>query len=236
MKYRNSVSQDYLQFNNLEINTVKTYKGIMYHGTDKNVLRMNKHERDERNELCRRMADFAYEFLQTKNVCVVLQSALREAYRQRLEDIWYSLRNYGMTRYEGAKRNNTLYQYGLLYVTNNFDRAADYARSSYIFGERGNVAYWLYKGATRFDDFYDCDSIRRDVISEFENTLKVKHEPIVVCLENIEKSDIKNENGTSVDWALFEEHYINNDIIESFRIANSGDYDLSSMRYVDILN
>ena len=47
---------------------MSTYKGVMYHGTDKNVLRMGEQERKRRLELCNEMADYAYEFLKSKSL------------------------------------------------------------------------------------------------------------------------------------------------------------------------
>ena len=35
---------------------MSTYKGVMYHGTDKNVLRMGEQERKRMLELCNEMA------------------------------------------------------------------------------------------------------------------------------------------------------------------------------------
>lgn len=61
---------------------------------------------------------------------------------------------------------------------------------------------------------------------------KHERELIVIFLENIEINSIKNENGTDLDWDLFEEHLINNETIKSFRIVSSEDYDLST-RYVN---
>ena len=78
------------------------YEGIMYHGTDKNILRMGEQERKRRLELCNEMADYAYGFLKSKNLCVVLKSQLSEPDKEKLGDIWNDLRNFGMTKYEGA--------------------------------------------------------------------------------------------------------------------------------------
>ena len=211
------------------------YEGIMYHGTDKNILRMGEQERKRRLELCNEMADYAYGFLKSKNLCVVLKSQLSEPDKEKLGDIWNDLRNFGMTKYEGAKRDNSLYQYGALYVTNGFDRAARYAKASFICGESGDVAYWLYLGAKRYYDFYCVDSEKkRAMINAFEEALKINPEPIVVFLENLEKNNIKHENGNDIDWDKMEEDFIRGSIITSFRIVNSEDYDLASMRYIDI--
>ena len=44
----------------------------------------------------------------------------------------------------------------------------------------------------------------------------------------------KHENGNDIDWDKMEEDFIRGSIITSFRIVNSEDYDLASMRYIDI--
>lgn len=77
---------------------MSTYKGVMYHGTDKNVVRMGEQERKRRLKPCYEMADYAYGFLKSKNLCVVLKSQLSEPDKEKLGDIWNDLRNYGMTK------------------------------------------------------------------------------------------------------------------------------------------
>ena len=72
------------------------------------------------------------------------------------------------------------------------------------------------------------------MINAFEEALKINPEPIVVFLENLEKNNIKHENGNDIDWDKMEEDFIRGSIITSFRIVNSEDYDLASMRYIDI--
>lgn len=214
---------------------MSTYKGVMYHGTDKNVLRMGELERKRRLELCNEMADYAYDFLKAKNLCVFSKSQLSEVDREKIGDIWNNLRESGMTKYEGAKRNNSLYQYGSLYVTNWLARAVSYAKASFICGESGDVAYWLYTGAKRYDDFYFVDSERkRAMMKSFEEALKVKPEPVVIFLENIEKDNIMREDGIDIDWDTMEEDYFKEVIHDSFRVVNPKGYDLASMRYVDI--
>lgn len=133
------------------------------------------------------------------------------------------------------QKGTILYQYGSLYVTNGFDRAARYAKASFICGESGDVAYWLYLGAKRYDEFYCVDSEKkRAMITMFEEALKANPEPVVIFLENIEKDNIKTENGMDIDWDTMEEDYFKEVIEDSFRIVNPEDYDLASMRYIDI--
>ena len=45
---------------------------------------------------------------------------------------------------------------------------------------------------------------------------------------------VKDENGNDIDWEDMEEDFVRGSIITSFRIVNPEDYDLASMRYVDI--
>ena len=67
---------------------MSTYKGVMYHGTDKNVLRMGEQERKRRLELCNEMADYAYEFLKSKSLCVILKSQLGERDKEWQDARW----------------------------------------------------------------------------------------------------------------------------------------------------
>ena len=128
------------------------YGGQLYHGTDKKILRMPEKEREKRAFLCKQIADYSYNILQKNDVVVSPYTEKQKKAKEVLSDIWFDLWNQGIIRYTGWMNENPLYQYDYLYVSNNDDRAASYAKNSFIFGERGNVAYRLYQGAKRFND------------------------------------------------------------------------------------
>ena len=60
---------------------MSTYKGVMYHGTDKNVLRMGEQERKRMLELCNEMAEYAYIRVSTRDQNVDRQLAALEPYK-----------------------------------------------------------------------------------------------------------------------------------------------------------
>ena len=211
------------------------YGGHLYHGTDKKILRMPVQEREERARLCKQIADYSYSILQKNDVVVSPYTEKQKRAKEVLSDIWFDLWNHGINRYTGWINKNPLYQYDYLYASNNYDRAASYAKNSFIFGERGNVAYWLYQGAKRFDDFYT------EVPDEINATLKTfnelageKREPIVVILDNLRKEDIQTETGKDIDWDGHEDFISDKDVIRSFRIINNRKYDLVAMEYSDV--
>ena len=211
------------------------YGGFMYHGTDRKILKMKKEEREERLALCKVVSEYLYDFLLSKNVAICAYSEEQNKSKNKLKDIWIPFCDRGMIKYSGFKNKNQLYQYDCLYVSNDYRRAADYARNGFVIGERGDVAFWLYKGASRFDDYYDnAPEIVKQGIKRFEEIIKEPPEPVVVVLDNLKKENIKNENGTEIDWDFFEEAYTQGEIIKSFRLINPQDYDLTSFKQRDV--
>ena len=213
---------------------VDVYRGPLYHGTDRKILKMDKKGREERLALSKAVSEYLYSFLLSKNVALCAYSEEQLINKRKLKDIWEPLWNRGMIKYSAFKNNNQLYQYGCLYVSNDFFRAADYAKNGFVIGERGDVAYWLYKGAIRYDDYYEnAPDMMKQLIRRFEEIIKEPPEPVVVVLENMKKQNIKNESGTEVDWDIFEEEYLRGKIIQSFRVINAQDYDLTKMKIIN---
>ena len=211
------------------------YGGHLYHGTDKKILRMPEKEREERACLCKQIADYSYSILQKNDVVVSPYTEKQKKAKEVLSDIWFDLWNQGIIRYTGWMNKNPLYQYDYLYASNNYDRAASYAKNSFIFGERGNVAYWLYQGAKRFNDFFTemPDEINAS-LKAFNEMAGEKREPIVVILDNLRKEDIQTETGKDIDWDGHEDFISDKDVIRSFRIINNRKYDLVAMEYCDV--
>ena len=209
------------------------YKGSMYHGTDMKILKMDGKQREERLALCSAVSEYTYNFLLSKNVTYSPYTEEQLQNKAKLLDIWIPFCNFGMIKYSGYKNKSPLYQYNGLYVTNNFERAVNYAKNSFIFGERGDVAYWLYKGAIRYDDYLESASDEiRTTISDFKNILKETPAPVVVVMDNLNKQNIKNENGSDIDWNLLEESYLDGSIVSSFRLLTPQDYDLAAMECI----
>ena len=211
------------------------YKGSMYHGTDMKILKMDGKQREERLALCSAVSEYTYNFLLSKNVTYSPYTEEQLQNKEKLKDIWYSFCNFGMSKYSGYKNKSPLYQYNGLYVTNIFEQAVTYAKHSFIFGERGDVAYWLYQGAIRYDDYLESASDEiRTTISDFEKILKEKPASVVVVINNLDKQYIKNENGTDIDWNLFEESYLDGSSGNSFKLLNPQDYDLAAMECIGV--
>lgn len=211
------------------------YGGHLYHGTDKKILRMPEKEREERACLCKQIADYSYSILQKNDVVVSPYTEKQKKAKEVLSDIWFDLWNQGIIRYTGWMNENPLYQYDYLYVSNNYDRAASYAKNSFIFGERGNVAYRLYQGAKRFNDFFTemPDEINTS-LQAFNEMVEEERGPVVVILDNLRKEDIQTETGKDIDWDGHEDFISDKDVIRSFRIINNRKYDLVAMEYCDV--
>ena len=211
------------------------YGGHLYHGTDKKILRMPEKEREKRAFLCKQIADYSYSILQKNDVVVSPYTEKQKKAKEVLSDIWFDLWNQGIIRYTGWMNKNPLYQYDYLYVSNNYDRAVSYAKNSFIFGERGNVAYWLYQGAKRFNDFFTemPDEIKIS-LKTFTDVAVEKREPVVVILEKLRKRDIQTENGIEIDWDRPGGCIIDNVAAGSFRIINNENYNLTAMKYSDV--
>ena len=214
---------------------MEIYGGHLYHGTDKKILRMSEQGREERARLCKQIADYSYSILQKNDVVVSPYTEKQKKAKEVLSDIWFDLWNQGIIRYTGWMNESPLYQYDYLYVSNNYDRAASYAKNSFIFGERGNVAYRLYQGAKRFNDFYMemTDEINIS-LKAFNENAEEEREPIVVIIDNLRKEDIQMENGRDIDWDREGICISDEDVIRSFRIRNNEKYDLAAKEYRDV--
>lgn len=196
---------------------------------------MTEQEREERARLCKQIADYSYHILQKNDVVVSPYSDKQKKAKEVLGDIWIDLWNHGINRYTGWINKNPLYEYDYLYVSNNFDRAALYAKNSYIFGERGNVAYWLYQGAKRFNDFYTEMSDEVTIsLKVFNEMAGEKRGPVVVIIENLRKEDIQTENGKDIDWDEYSDCISDKNFIQSLRIINNKKYDLAAKEYRDV--
>ena len=196
---------------------------------------MSEQGREERARLCKQIADYSYSILQKNDVVVSPYTEKQKKAKEVLSDIWFDLWNQGIIRYTGWMNESPLYQYDYLYVSNNYDRAASYAKNSFIFGERGNVAYRLYQGAKRFNDFYMemTDEINIS-LKAFNENAEEEREPIVVIIDNLRKEDIQMENGRDIDWDREGICISDEDVIRSFRIRNNEKYDLAAKEYRDV--
>ena len=196
---------------------------------------MSKQEREMRACLCMQIADYSYSILQKRDIVVFPHTEGQKRSKEVLQDIWIPLWNQGINPYTGRKNNSQLYQYNNLYVSNNYYRAVMYAKNSFILGETGNVAYWMYQAARRFGEFLiDALEETKDAFKEFDALVNEKREPVVVILRGIRKQDIQTENGRDIDWDDWGDDISDKDCALSFRILNSAGYDLATMKYCEV--
>ena len=167
---------------------MSVYNGKLFHGTNMKLIEMNQRERTERLQLCKDIADYAYRFLMDREITLSPKTHQQLSDKSTLGDIWINLWNRGISKYQGFLNGSSLYQYNCLYVTNSYERAANYAKNSSIYGEQGDVALWLYLGAQRFNNF-KARATKQELekLESFQVITRDTHKPIVITLKGIEK-------------------------------------------------
>ena len=194
----------------------------LFHGTDQSILNMTKDERAYAKHACLtiipRLLSTYIEYGFFNNLST-FRKASDVNFFQKVSKA-YIIAN-------GLANNSTLYEYEHTYLTNNLDRAHNYALNASIFGELGFTADQLYKGIKKFEfklpELSTSEQIALDFIKK--SSLK-KAQPVVLMFFGLEKSLLAYETGISNVLDL-------NDIIISFM---QNEFSSSSLRYLGQLD
>lgn len=174
-----------------------------YHGTDARIVEMSNEERYRHKLDCvlvvRSLSaiflPYRFEF-----------DALRKLFddysdkRDFLNELLSTLRHI-----RSFINGNELYQYNCFYLTNDVSRAAEFAKASFAFGEIGSFAYTLIKAYRHLLDkpHLDCES--SSAIKRVLAFAEAEPSPVVFEFSDIDRNDLLDERGNSIDWALLEE-------------------------------
>lgn len=194
----------------------------LFHGTDQSILNMTKDERAYAKHACltiipRLLSTYIeYDFFNNLS-----------AFRKASDINFFQNVSKAYVTANGLTNNSTFYEYEHTYLTNNLDRAYNYALNASIFGELGFIAYQLYKGIQKFEFKFPELSASEQIALDFikKSSLK-KAQPVVLMFFGLEKSLLAYETGISNVFDL-------NDIITSFM---QNEFSTSSFRYLGKLD
>ena len=176
--------------------SINTVPIPLYHGTDKKLLEYSEKERIEIQKLCNQISDYCYYRFVDDGLSIFSLTNYKTKRESEIGDCWsYFLDVF--QKYDSRKRGSNLYQYGSLYLTGDRKKAEVYARNSFIMGEQGIVAYWLYVAASRV---WDLKRTSQDLVEMFESLTTQPSIPIVLTFTNIPKDDLLSERGEEIDW------------------------------------
>ena len=181
------------------MNSINTVPITLYHGTDKKLLDYSEKERSEIQKLCTQISDYCYYRFLDDGLSIFSLSNYKTKRGSEIGDRWSQFLS-AFQKYDSRKKNSTLYQYGSLYLTGDRKKAEGYARNSFIMGEQGIVAYWLYVAASRVWDLKRTSQDLVEMFESFESLTTKPSIPIVLTFTNIPKDDLLSERGEEIEW------------------------------------
>lgn len=191
-----------------------------FHGTDRHILQMTSQERDEAKKYCISAVKYLMKKFDENN-----WKDYSKAKRLSL-----SHEKYGsvVDAYIGASSwisGYKNYEYDNVYVTASPDKALKYGRRSFVFGELGYFAHYLYYGAEEFGfDLSDADDYQRQALNYVRCRTNEDSDPVVLMIIGIDKERIRTEIGKHVNWEYAVSRLLENKNDGSYRIT--GDFDL----------
>ena len=200
---------------------MKNYPRVLYHGTDRKVLLYSTEKRQAVAKLCESISGYLYQKFTADGLDFSHLSEYKKKVNNLLGDDCYRLFD-AYQKYSSYRHGSELYQYDSLYVTNNWDRAARFARNGFIMGERGYVAYSLFNSALKIWDLHDgVTKEMEDTLTHFEMLSKLQREPVILSFVDVPENDLFHEDGKPINWDSEEKYYLSSDTVLNFRVAQS---------------
>ena len=181
------------------MNSINTVPITLYHGTDKKLLNYSEKERIEIQKLCNQISDYCYYRFLDDGLSIFSLTNYKTKREPEIGDCWRNFLDV-FQKYDSRKRGSNLYQYGSLYLTGDRKKAEVYARNSFIMGEQGIVAYWLYVAASRVWGLKRTSQDLVEMFESFESLTTKPSIPIVLTFTNIPKDDLLSERGEEIEW------------------------------------
>lgn len=181
---------------------IEYYPGLLYHGTDYKTLNYSQEERTNVRNLCLSISDYVYGLFVNDGFSVYSPSKYQVKRGPELGDCWDKLSR-AFQKYDSRKKGSTLYQYDSLYLTGLRERAVHYAEDGFIFGEQGDVAYWLYSSAKKIWNLDEINPSMRREFALFDWYSERERIPVLLVFENVPISDLLSEKGEKAAPELF---------------------------------
>ena len=160
----------------------------LFHGTDFSLMGLSKDERNQINDACVYVIKTLVKCFEANDVGIT-DKRLIESRDEH---------GNSATAYSSAKsrmNNSPLYSYGEFYVTNAPERAINYAKSAWIYGETGWVANRLIIGAKKLGIELPQDDEFTKALAVLEFRAGKDKDPVILMVVNGDSSDCYNERG-----------------------------------------
>lgn len=165
-----------------------------YHGTDARILRMSTLERQSYIQFAKEVVDtLGTKFLslfQIDHRLLMFKEQLGECYELFVDSIQNVYLN---------KIGYEHYQYGNLYVTTWKPDAVMYSVKSHAFGEIGLIAYGIISGMMAIAKAQGNSLDMFLPMKPFIDFAESAPSPVVLKIDSIDKSFLKNEDGTFIE-------------------------------------
>lgn len=195
----------------------------LYHGTDLRVLGYSNAERFQLLSICSEIAEYAYQRLIEDGMSVFRLSPYKEKRGITIGADWNKFIAF-FAKYDSFRRGSSMYQYEHVYLTDFYPFAVSYARDSFIIGERGAMAYWMWKVAAKIWDLQnEADSILLEKWNCLERKAIEKPKPIILVFDNVLETALRSEQGDDINWERDEKQYASKDSGKSFRFVGDND-------------
>ena len=191
----------------------KKVPAILYHGTDKKIIDYSEVERSEIQGLCTDVSNYLYQLFRDDGLSISTLFNYKAKRIAEIGDCWYSFLD-AFQKYDSRKKGSHLYQYGSLYLTGDREKAAGYAKRSFIMGEQGNVAYWLFRSASKIWNMKKLSPSYSNLFERFEKLTLLPRFPIILSFDDIMFDDLLSEEGVKLSWEMCE----NLPLYSSFRL------------------
>ncbi len=196
----------------------------LYHGTDKKVLSMSAEERAVAKMSAFNLINYyskiyiqnKFEFRDYRESAFPEHEKHSQFLKDKLKDSYsHTYHCYGMaTSY--MKSSN--YQYDSFYVTGIYERACDFARNATHFGELGDTAFTLWKGANLLGYEVDNSVIGKD-LDILQTIWQIPSCPIIIKFEGLDREQLLFENGKKIDPVFTDDFFEG----ANFRLKNDFD-------------
>ena len=209
----------------------------LYHGTDARIWAMSDDERKKFIQACQLSVDFLWQIFDpyyNQYIKIITNDPYEGCWirDRRVEELkplltrgddetkFYDLYN-TLICVDSQKNGNQLFQYGDLYLTNNLERAINYARQSFAFGEIGLNAYRMLEAAKRINvlDWNPTPTVENALL-EVQEFAESQAEPIILKFSDYDINLLRTEDMRPI--AI--EELSSNGICLSFRYLGSLDF------------
>lgn len=186
---------------------------ILYHGTDARMIEMSFDERQTYLNACKQVVDYFGErflpyYTNWDMVETIIDGRIAFISKRRIEKykdyiiqhsgatLWYNIIE-KLSMYELNNENCQLYQYDCLYLTGDYNKAANYATRAFAGGEIGLISYRfiqlaeILKNEIRYEEF--------DAIKKIKAFAEAEPCPVLIPFSDLDANYLLTDKGSPLD-------------------------------------